>query len=68
MLNTLSGSITGFELSGGEENTWAVNLMGDIAENAGTVTSPDGATGGGDPAPWNATFHGAVTPDDTDYG
>ena len=64
MLNTLSGSITGFELSGGEENTWAVNLMGDINTGAGTVTSTDGATGGGDPAPWNATFHGAVTEDD----
>ena len=42
MLNTISGSITGFmncPVPGEEENTWAVNLMGDHRPTAGTVTS-----------------------------
>ena len=64
LLNTLSGSISNFELSRGEENGWGVNLQGDIDTSEGTVTSAAGATGGGAPAAWSATFHGP-TADDT---
>ena len=54
MLNTLTGTIDNFELfpSGGQQegpNEWAVNLQGDIETGAGTVTSAEGANGGGDP-------------------
>ena len=61
MLNTLTGDITNFDLSGGEYNEWAVNLQGEIDTSNGTVTSEDGATGGGAPGSWSATFHGDVT-------
>ena len=42
-----------------------MNLQGDINEN-GTVTSAAGATGGGAPGSWSATFHGDVTAPDTE--
>ena len=44
-----------------------MNLQGDIVdpdgEGPGTVASEDGATGGGTPGAWSATFHGSVTGD-----
>ena len=64
LLNTLTGDITNFALSGKEYKPWAVNLQGDIDTSNGTVTSEDGATGGGAPGSWSATFHGAVTADE----
>ena len=63
LLDTLSGTIDKFELSGGESNEWSVNLQGDITTNTGTVVSAAGATGGGDPGAWNASFHGPTTDD-----
>ena len=61
LLNTLSGSIDNFVLQHGEQNDWSVNLQGDIDTGNGTVTSEDGATGGGAPGRWSATFHGPAT-------
>ena len=61
MLNTLTGTIDNFMLQHGEVNTWSVNLQGNIVNDG--VTSPDGATGGGAPAAWSATFHGPTTDD-----
>ena len=66
LLNTLSGTIDNFVLQHGEENEWSVNLQGDIDTGAGTVTSADGATGGGAPGSWSATFHGPTTDADND--
>ena len=60
LLNTLTGTIDNFELSGGEANLWAVNLDGDIIANDGTASGA--ATGGGTPGKFNATFHGDVMP------
>ena len=66
--NTLTGTISHFALQHGEENDWSVNLQGDIAENGDTVTSAGGATGGGAPGSWSATFYGPtpVTADTED--
>ena len=61
LVNTLTGTIDDFVLQHGEENTWAVNLQGAIDPSDGTVTSADGATGGGAPGSWSATFHGSTT-------
>ena len=58
LLNTVTGTIDNFELSGGELNAWAVNLEGDITGNAGTASGA--ATGGGAPGTFSATFHGSV--------
>ena len=59
LLNTLTGTIDNFDLSGGEYNEWAVNLQGDITESTGVVT--DGtANGGGAEGSFNAVFHGSV--------
>ena len=63
LLNTLTGTIDNFDLSGGEANSWAVNLQGDIIENDGTASGA--ATGGGTPGTFSATFHGSVTADET---
>ena len=60
MLNTVTGTIDNFMLQHEEENTWSVNLQGDIEPTDGTVTSAMGATGGGAPAAWSATFHGST--------
>ncbi len=68
LLNTLTGTINDFELSNGEANTWSVNLQGSIDTGAATVTSTDGATGGGDPAAWSATFYGPNTMPDGQGG
>ena len=64
LLNTLSGSITNFDLSGGEANSWAVNLQGPIDTGDGTATGT--ANGGGAAGAFNATFHGPAT--DADNG
>ena len=66
MLNTISGTIDSFVLENDEQQAWAVNLEGEITEIAGTVTSEDGATGGGAPGGWNATFHGPNEDADND--
>ena len=61
LLNTLTGTIDNFVLQHEEENSWSVNLQGAIDADDGTVTSADGATGGGAPGSWSATFHGPIT-------
>ena len=58
LLNTLSGSIDNFELSGGEANSWAVNLQGGITANDGTASGT--ANGGGAAGEFTAIFHGSV--------
>ena len=65
LLNTLSGTIDGFELSGGEANEWSVNLQGDIDTVDGTASGA--ANGGGDPGgTFSATFHGPNEDADND--
>ena len=59
LLNTLTGTIDNFNLSGGEDNAWAVSLQGDrlnIDTTDGTASGM--AQGGGAAGSWNATFHG----------
>ena len=63
LLNTVSGTIDNFVLENDEQQAWAVNLQGDITENAGTAAGS--ANGGGAAGTFNATFHGA-TGDDND--
>ena len=66
LLNTLTGTIDNFDLSGGEVNEWAVNLKGDITPDTGIASGA--ATGGGTPGTFNATFHGTTpqTPTEDD--
>ena len=66
LLNTLTGTIDNFDLSGGEVNEWAVNLKGAIDANEGTASGT--ANGGGAEGTFNATFHGPtpLTPADDD--
>ncbi len=61
LLNTLTGTIDDFMLSGGEENKWSVALSGDITDSDGTVTGGT-AKGGveGEDGSFSATFHGSV--------
>ncbi len=64
-LNTLTGTISNFQLSGGEENNWEVVLSGDIDESNATAS---GTAKGGHPSDdgsFSATFHGP-TGDDND--
>ena len=62
MLDSLTGDITNFVLSGGEANAWAVNLaQGAIDTGGGTASGA--ANGGGDAGLWTATFHGSVAAD-----
>ena len=61
LLNTLTGTIDNFDLSGGEVNLWAVNLKGDIDITANDGTASGAATGGGTPGTFSATFHGPTT-------
>ena len=63
MQNTVTGTIDNFELSGEEENAWAVNLEGEIDTDDGTASGD--ATGGGTPGTFSATFHGSVEAVDT---
>ena len=49
MLNTLTGTIDNFNLSGGEDNEWAVSLQGDRMNiDTGDGTASGMAQGGGD--------------------
>ena len=70
LLNTLTGTIDNFDLSGGEVNEWAVNLKGDIIADDGTASGT--ANGGGAEGAFSAIFHGPleVTPatdDDAEF-
>ena len=67
MLNTLTGTIDNFVLSGGEANTWSVSLQGRQNITAGSGTATGMAQGGGDAGSWNAVFHGA-TPETASTG
>ena len=58
LLNTLSGSISNFMLSGGEANAWSVALQGDIDSSDGTASGT--AKGGVGDGSFSATFHGSV--------
>ena len=57
LVNTVTGSISNFELENDEKQQWSVNLEGDIAESAGTVSGGT-ANGGGAKGSFSATFHG----------
>ena len=59
LLNTVTGTIDSFELSGGEANTWSVALEGDIDATNGTVSDGTAKGGMGDGS-LSATFHGSV--------
>ena len=59
MLNTVTGTIDNFDLSGGEANTWSVALSGDITASSGEVSSGMAKGGVGDGS-LSATFHGSV--------
>ncbi len=60
LLNTVTGSIDNFILSGGEQNDWSVNLArGAITTGSGTAAGM--AEGGGVSGSYSATFHGSVT-------
>ena len=59
LLNTLTGTIDNFNLSGGEDNAWAVSLQGARSNiDTGDGTASGMAQGGGMGVPWTATFHG----------
>ena len=61
-LNTLSGTIDNFELSGGEANMWSVAVQGAITASGATATGT--AKGGGtDDGSFSAQFHGLATHD-----
>ena len=62
LLNTVSGTIDKFDLSGGEANTWSVALSGDITDSSGTVADGKAEGGMGDGS-LSATFHGTVAAD-----
>ena len=59
LLNTVSGTIDNFMLSGGEENEWSVALQGTITPAGGTASGT--AKGGEGDGSFSATFHGSVT-------
>ena len=46
LLNTVTGSISNFELENDEEQQWSVALKGDITEDEGTAA---GTANGGEP-------------------
>ena len=58
LLNTVSGTIGNFMLSGGEENMWSVAVAGTITPAAGTAAGT--AKGGDGDGSFSATFHGSV--------
>jgi len=61
LLNTLTGTIDNFRLSGHDDGPgWSVALDGDIDATAGTVASGTAKGGDGDGS-FSATFHGSVT-------
>jgi len=60
MLWTLTGTISDYQLSGGEANNWMTVLDGDITEGTGIAS---GTAKGGSPlsdGSFSATFHGTV--------
>ena len=60
LLNTLTGTIDNFDLSGGEEaGSWSVALSGSITDSDGTASGT--AKGGKGDGSFSATFHGDVT-------
>ena len=70
MLNTLTGTISDFELAGGEENNWMAVLDGEITPSGGSDVEgrASGTAKGGSPAEdgsFSATFHGSVAPVET---
>ena len=60
MLNTVSGTISDFSLSGGEENAWVVNVQAERGSSANTFTGT--AKGGSGDGSIDGTFYG-LTPD-----
>ena len=59
MLNTITGTIDNFDLSGGEGNVWSVDLSGDIDATDGTFSGM--AKGGVGDGSLSGTFHGTAT-------
>ena len=59
MLNTVTGTIDNFELSGGEAQMWSVALSGSIDASGGTLAGT--AKGGVGDGSLSGTFHGPVT-------
>ena len=59
MLNSITGTIDEFVLSGGESNTWSVALSGDIDATDGTFSGM--AKGGVGDGSLSGTFHGTAT-------
>ena len=59
MLNTVSGTISNFALSGGEENAWVVNVQ--ATRDSGTNTFDGTAKGGSGDGSIDGTFYG-LTP------
>ena len=69
LLNTITGTISDFMLSGGEENGWSVALRGtrgDGTPTSGSNTFTGTASGGvaGSPGTLSGTYHG-LTPETT---
>ena len=64
MQNTVTGSISNFDLSGGEENAWSVALKGTRAERANAISGT--ANGGGAEGMFSGTFHGPTDEYDHD--
>ena len=64
--NTVTGSISNFELSGGEDNAWSVALSGTRILDANEITGS--ANGGGAAGAFSGTFRGltGITADATD--
>ena len=61
LLNTVSGTIHNFMLSGGEGNMWSVAVAGTIIPATGTASGT--AKGGDGDGSFSATFHGSVAAD-----
>ena len=61
---SVTGTIDNFQLSGGEQNKWSVDLKGDMPDHGGDGTASGMADGGGAAGLFSATFRGDVTPDD----
>lgn len=59
MLNSITGTIDNFALSGGEANAWSVALSGDITASDGTFSGM--AKGGVGDGSLSGTFHGPAT-------
>ncbi len=66
--NSVTGSITNFDLSGGEENGWSVALKGGRESTENTISGS--ANGGGVAGTFSGTFHGptGITASTTDPG